>query len=83
MRKTAFCRCENKGVDQLVMRKTAFCRCENKGVDQLVMRKTAFCICEKTGVDQLDGDHIADQHLSFCHIDGTIPLLPKSEVSSL
>ena len=30
-----------------------------------VMRKPAFCICENTGADQL---------LSFCYIDSTVPL---------
>ena len=37
----------------------------------LVMRKPAFCICE------------ADQRLCFRYIDSTIPLLSKSEISSL
>ena len=29
------------------------------------------------------GDHAVDQHLCFCYIDSTNPLLPKSEISSL
>ena len=42
-----------------------------------------FCICENNGVDQLCRNCAADQHLCFRYIDGTIPLLPKSEISSL
>ena len=47
------------------------------------MRKPALCICENKCVDQLHGDCAADQCLCFCNIDGTIPLVPKSEISSL
>ena len=47
------------------------------------MRKTAFCICENKDADQLRGNREADQHLCFCYTDSTIPLLPKSEISSL
>ena len=48
------------------------------------MRKPAFCICENKVADQLRGK-IADQRLCFryIHVDSTIPLLPKSEFSSL
>ena len=49
----------------------------------LVMRKPAFCICENKDADQLCGNREADQSLCFCYIDSTIPLLPKSEISSL
>ena len=48
-----------------------------------VIRKPAFCICENKGADQLHGNYAADQHLCFCYIDSTIPILPKSEISSL
>ena len=52
-----------------------------------VMRKPAFCVCKNKGADQLRGTHAAyrtaDQHICFCLIDCTIPLLPKSEISSL
>ena len=41
-----------------------------------IMRKSAFLTCENKGL-------AADQHLCFCYIDSTIPLLPKSEISSL
>ena len=49
----------------------------------LVMRKPSFCICEKKDADQLRGNHEADQRLCFPYIDSTIPLLSKSEISSL
>ena len=49
----------------------------------LVMRKPAFCICENKDADQLRGNHEADQRLCFRYTDSTIPLLPKSEISSL
>ena len=38
------------------------------------MRKPAFCICENND---------ADQCLCFHYTDSTIPLLSKSEISSL
>ena len=47
------------------------------------MRKPAFCICENKDADQLRGNREADQRLCFRYIDRTIPLLPKSEISSL
>ena len=49
----------------------------------LVIRKPAFCICENKDADQLRGDREADQRLCFRYTDSTIPLLPKSEISSL
>ena len=48
-----------------------------------VMRKPAFCICENKATDQLCGYRTADQRLCFRYTDSTIPLLPKSEISSL
>ena len=45
------------------------------------MRKKAFCICENKDADQLCSNREADQRL-FRHTDSTIPLLPKSEISS-
>ena len=48
-----------------------------------VMRKSTFCICENKDADQLHSDHEADQRLCFRYIDRTIPLLSKSEISSL
>ena len=49
----------------------------------LVMRKLAFCICENTDADQLRGDRETDQRLCFRYINSAIPLLSKSEISSL
>ena len=48
-----------------------------------VMRKQTFCICENKDADQLRGNREADQRLCFRYIDSAIPLLPKSEISSL
>ena len=47
------------------------------------VRKPDFCICENKDADQLRGDVEADQCLCFRHLDSTIPLLSKSEISSL
>ena len=47
------------------------------------MRKPAFCICENKDADQLRGNREADQRLCFRYTESTIPLLPKSEISSL
>ena len=49
----------------------------------LVMRKPDFCICENKDADQLRGNREADQRLCFRYTDSTIPLLSKSENSSL
>ena len=48
-----------------------------------VMRKPTFCIYENKDADQLRGNREADQRLCFGYIDSTIPLLSKSEISSL
>ena len=47
------------------------------------VRKPDFCICENKDADQLRGNRKADQRLCFRHLDSTIPLLSKSEISSL
>ena len=47
------------------------------------VRKPAFCICENKDADQLRSNREADQRLCFRYIDSTIPLLSKSEISSL
>ena len=47
-----------------------------------VVRKQAFCICENKDTDQLRRERESDQRLCFRYIDSTIPLLPKSELSS-
>ena len=49
----------------------------------LVMRKPAFCIGENKDADQLRSNCAADQRLCFRYTDGTIHLLPKSEILSL
>ena len=48
------------------------------------MRKTMLSICENKDADQLRGNReAADQRLCFRYIIGTIPLLSKSEISSM
>ena len=47
------------------------------------VRKPDFCICENKDADQLRGDREADQRLCFRYTDSRIPLLPKSEISSI
>ena len=47
------------------------------------MRKPAFCICENKDTDQLRGNREAHQRLCFRYIDSMMPLLSKSEISSL
>ena len=47
------------------------------------MRKPTFCICENKDADQLRGNREADQRLCFRYLDSLIPLLSKSEISSL
>ena len=47
------------------------------------MRKPAFCICENKDADQLRGNREADQRLCLRYTDSKIPLLPKSEISSI
>ena len=49
----------------------------------LAVRKPAFCICENKDADQLRGDREADQRDCFRYTESTIPLLHKSEISSL
>ena len=47
-----------------------------------VMRKRTICICKNKDADQLLGNREADQRHCFRYTDSTIPLLPKSEISS-
>ena len=47
------------------------------------MRKPTFCICQNKDADQLSGKREADQRICFRYMDSAIPLLSKSEVSSL
>ena len=41
-----------------------------------------FCKCRNKDADQLCDNREADQRLCFRYTDSTIPLLPKSEISS-
>ena len=47
------------------------------------IRKPTKCLGEKKGADQLRGNGEADQRLCFRYKDSTIPLVLKSEISSL
>ena len=47
------------------------------------VRKPDICIYENKDADQLRGNREADQRRCFRHTDSAIPLLPKSEISSL
>ena len=47
------------------------------------MGKPTICIGENKDADQLRGNREADQRLCFRHSDSIIPLLLKSEISSL
>ena len=47
------------------------------------MGKPTICIGENKGADQLRGNRKADQRLCFRYSDSIIPLLLKSEISSL
>ena len=47
------------------------------------MGKPAFSICKNEEAHQLHGNCEADQLHCFHYMDSTIPLLPKSEISSL
>ena len=48
------------------------------------MRKSVFCIYENKGADQLRGNRAADPRLCVrcIPVNSTIPLLPKSKISS-
>ena len=60
------------------------CRCMHTSAYlSRVVRKPAFCICENKDSDQLRGNREADQRLCFRYTDSTIPLLSKSEISSI
>ena len=48
-----------------------------------VMRKPTFSICKNKDAGQLRSHRKADQRLCFRYTDNTIPLLPKSEISSI
>ena len=48
-----------------------------------LMGKPTICLGENKGADQLRGNREADQRLCFRYTNSTIPLLSKSEISSL
>ena len=48
-----------------------------------IVRKRDYCLCENKGADQLRSNCEADQRLCFRYSDSTIPLLLKSEISSV
>ena len=54
-----------------------------QGLNEPRREKSGFCICENKDADQLRGNREADQRLCFRYADSRIPLLPKSEISSL
>ena len=72
-----------KTVPSLLVGHVNFQVCGSCIVIEKVMRKPTFCICENKGADQLRGNREADQRLCFRYINCTIPLLSKSEISSL
>ena len=47
------------------------------------LEKTVVLQCKNKDADQLCSDREADQRLFFRYMDSAIPLLPKSEISSL
>ena len=47
------------------------------------MTKPTFCICENKDADQFRGNREVDQCICIRYNDSTIPLLFKSEISSL
>ena len=56
---------------------------DKEGEMSHIVRKRTFCIYENKDADQLRGNREADQRLCFCYIDSTVPLLPKSRISSV
>ena len=53
-----------------------------KVLNELCHEKTCLQM-QKKGADLLHSNCPADQHLGFLYVDSMIPLLPKSEISSL
>ena len=47
-----------------------------------LMGKPTICIGENKDADQLRSNREADQRHCFRYTDSTLPLLPKSEISS-
>ena len=55
----------------------------NAYLSHIVRKPFFFCICENKDADQLRRNRKADQRLCFRYKDSEIPLLSKSEISSL
>ena len=49
----------------------------------LVMGKLAFCMCKNKDADQQRSNCATGQRLCFRYMESTIPLLSKSEISSV
>ena len=47
-----------------------------------IVRKPDVCLCETKDSDQLCSNCEADQRLCLRYTDSTIPVVPKSEISS-
>ena len=47
------------------------------------MRNWLYAYAKNKDADQLRDNREADQRLCFRYLDGTIPRLPKSQISSL
>ena len=59
------------------------CRDDYEDYMSRLMRKPTICIGENKDADQLRGNREADQRLCFRYTDSILPLLLKSEISSL
>ena len=63
---------------------TVSSRPDKEGTNEPRLEKTnVLHIYENKDADQLRGNREADQRFCFRYIDSTIPLLSKSEISSL
>ena len=73
----------SRDADIMCMVRRMVLKCMKNDNLSRVMKKPTFYICENKDAGQLRGDREADQRLCFRYIDSTIPLLSKSEISSL
>ena len=63
--------------DNKTRKQDLFYNCQSR-----LMGKPTICLGENKAADQLCGNRKADQRLCFRYKDSTLPLLPKSEISS-